>query len=160
MKTLETPLTWILVPLCLSLFYFSKISAEELRAERIKQAEIEAAEKMRAEARALLIAERTITVEVIHDSDPATTTYPVIISAANSFDPEGDEFTFFWKQSDGVFVDLKETANTSEAQFDAKAGTYEFVLSISDSYGETCVDTVIVDVQPEPNSCPTPVIRK
>ena len=57
-------------------------------------------------------------------------------------------------------MDLKETANTSEAQFDAKEGKYEFVLSISDSYGATCVDTVIVNVEPEQNSCPTPVIRK
>ena len=144
----------------LALFYFSKTSADELRAEKIKQAEIEAAEKMRAEARATLIAERTITVEIVHDSDPATNTYPVKISAANSFDPEGDEFTFSWKQSDGVFVDLKESANTSEAQFDAKEGKYEFVLSISDSYGATCVDTVIINVEPEQNSCPTPVIRK
>ena len=43
-------------------------------------------------------------------------------------------------------VDLGESANTSKAQFDAKAGEYAFVVSISDPYLETCVDTVFVSI--------------
>ena len=83
MKTLETPLTWILTLLFLVFIPYAKISADKLQAAEL-------AEKIRAEARALLIAERTITVEVSHDSNPATNTYSVILSAANSFDAEGD----------------------------------------------------------------------
>ena len=153
MKTLETPLTWILTLLFLVFIPFAKISADKLQAAEL-------AEKIRAEARALLIAERTITVEVSHDSNPATNTYSVILSAADSFDAEGDSIYFAWDQSNGATVNLAETGNNSVAKFDAEAGEYEFVLSISDSYGATCVDTVIVSVQPEPNSCPNPIIQK
>ena len=153
MKTLETPLTWILTLLFLVFIPFAKISADKLQAAEL-------AEKIRAEARALLIAERTITVEVSHDSNPATNTYSVILSAANSFDAEGDSIYFAWDQSNGATVNLGETGNNSVAKFDAQAGEYEFVLSVSDSYGATCVDTVIVSVQPEPNSCPNPIIQK
>ena len=153
MKTLETPLTWILTLLFLVFIPYAKISADKLQAAEL-------AEKIRAEARALLIAERTITVEVSHDSNPATNIYSVILSAANSFDAEGDSIYFAWNQSNGATVNLGETGNNSVAKFDAQAGEYEFVLSISDSYGATCVDTVIVSVQPEPNSCPNPIIQK
>ena len=153
MKTLETPLTWILTLLFLVFIPYAKISADKLQAAEL-------AEKIRAEARALLIAERTITVEVSHDSNPATNIYSVILSAANSFDAEGDSIYFAWDQSNGATVNLGETGNNSVAKFDAEAGEYEFVLSISDSYGATCVDTVIVSVQPEPNSCPNPIIQK
>jgi len=160
MKTLETPLTWILVPLCLIAFYVSKVSLDEARLEAIKKNEIEAAAKIKLEERALLISERTINVQVEHDSDPSTTKRSVTISAANSFDAEGDPFSFYWKQSKGTIVNMGETRNSSEAKFEAESGEYEFVLSVSDSYGATCVDTVIVSIQAEPNSCPTPVIRK
>ena len=153
MKTLETPLTWILTLLFLVFIPYAKISADKLQAAEL-------AEKIRAEARALLIAERTITVEVSHDSNPATNIYSVILSAANSFDAEGDSIYFAWDQSNGATVNLGETGNNSVAKFDAEAGEYEFVLSVSDSYGATCVDTVIVSVQPEPNSCPNPIIQK
>ena len=153
MKTLETPLTWILTLLFLVFIPYAKISADKLQAAEL-------AEKIRAEARALLIAERTITVEVSHDSNPATNTYSVILSAANSFDAEGDSIYFACDQSNGATVNLGETGNNSVAKFDAEAGEYEFVLSVSDSYGATCVDTVIVSVQPEPNSCPNPIIQK
>ncbi len=123
MKTLETPLTWILTLLFLVFIPYAKISADKLQAAEL-------AEKIRAEARALLIAERTITVEVSHDSNPATNTYSVILSAANSFDAEGDSIYFAWDQSNGATVNLGETGNNSVAKFDAQAGEYEFVLSI------------------------------
>ena len=64
MKTLETPLTWILVPLCLIAFYVSKVSLDEARLEAIKKNEIEAAAKIKLEERALLISEITINVQV------------------------------------------------------------------------------------------------
>ena len=119
MKTLETPLTWILTLLFLVFIPYAKISADKVQAAEL-------AEKIRAEARALLIAERTITVEVSHDSNPATNTYSVILSAANSFDAEGDSIYFAWDQSNGATVNLGETGNNSVAKFDAQAGEYEF----------------------------------
>ena len=160
MKTLETSLTWVLIPLCLGLITYGFMREEMLNTERIAAELIEELENTRKEARTLLIAERTINVEVVHDSDPSTTTYPVIISAVGSFDAEGDALYFSWDQTSGVPVNLDQTGNTSVAQFKAEAGDYEFVLSISDTYGATCSDTVLVSVQPEPNSCPTPIIRK
>lgn len=158
MKTIETPLTWILVPLCLFFITYQVHVRQELIAEA---AEVQAAEAQE-EARALVIANRTITLEIEHDSDPSTTTYPVKISANRSFDADrGDSLSYTWNQINGVSVNfLDDTKNTLEAKFEAESGEYEFVLSISDSYGASCSDTVIISVQPEPNNCPTPIIEK
>jgi len=155
MKTIETPLTWILIPLCLFLITYQVHERQELIAEAEAEAKV-------AEARALVIANRTITVEIEHDSDPSTTIYPVKISANRSFDADrGDSLSYTWNQINGVSVNfLDNTKNTLEAKFEAESGEYEFVLSISDSYGASCSDTVIISVQPEPNNCPTPIIEK
>ena len=155
MKTIETPLTWILIPLCLFLITYQVHERQELIAEAEAEAKV-------AEARALVIANRTITVEIEHDSDPSTTIYPVKISANRSFDADrGDSLSYTWNQINGVSVNfLDNTKNTLEAKFEAESGEYEFVLSISGSYGASCSDTVIISVQPEPNNCPTPIIEK
>jgi hypothetical protein len=161
MKNFESLLTWILVPLCLGLMTNEYMKTKKMKAEAEKYAQEAQIAEAKAEARVLLIADRTIIVEVEHDSDPSTTTYPVTLSATNSFDnDQGDELSFFWTQIGGSSVRLDGTRKTSEAKFDAEAGEYEFILSISDNYGESCSDTVIINVKPEPNSCPTPVITK
>ena len=161
MNNFESLLTWILVPLCLGLMTNEYMETQKMKAEAEKHAQETQMAEARAEARALLIANRTITVQVEHDSDPSTKIYPVTLSATSSFDnDQGDELSFFWMQIGGSSVRLGDTRKTSEAKFDAEAGEYEFVLSISDNYGESCSDTVIINVKPEPNSCPTPVIRK
>ena len=158
MKTIETPLTWILIPLFLFLITYQVHERQELIAEAEVEAEVEAA----TEARALVIANRTITLEIEHDSDPSTTIYPVKISANRSFDADrGDSLSYTWNQINGVSVNfLDDSKNTLEAKFEAESGEYEFVLSISDSYGASCSDTVIISVQPEPNNCPTAIIEK
>ena len=48
----------------------------------------------------MAIAERSkIKVMVEHDNSPLTKTYPMILDATNSFDPDiGDEVQFVWKQ--------------------------------------------------------------
>ena len=162
MKTIETPLTWILIPLCLFLITYQVHERQELIAEAEAAESAEAEAEAEAEARALVIANRTITVEIEHDSDPSTTIYPVKISANRSFDADrGDSLSYTWNQINGVSVNfLDDTKNTLEAKFEAESGEYEFVLSISDTYGASCSDTVIISVQPEPNNCPTPIIEK
>ena len=156
MKKLQAALTWIL-----TLAFFGAILLSNAAMNyKAKKSAIKAANAILEQQKAEQKAEKTITLEVVHDSDPKTTTCPVAISASNSTDLEGDSLYFSWNQISGEDVDLGETANSSEAKFDAEAGEYSFVLSISDTYGATCVDTVFVDIAEEANNCPVPVIIK
>ncbi len=149
MKALETTLTWILIPAFLLFLTSSIMSVNKLNAEKAKKDAIAAAAEKEANERA----ERTIKMEISHDSDPATNTVSVSI-VATATDPEGDEVSYNWTQIGGASVDLQGTENTSTISFDAEAGEYEFMVSASDSYNSTCSETVIINVGAEPNTCP------
>ena len=44
---------------------------------------------------------------VDHDSDPETVTYPIMMDASRSKDPDqGDKLSFSWVQTDGPKVEL------------------------------------------------------
>jgi chitinase len=161
MSQIETPLTTILIPVFLILFTYNVMS---LNAERIEKA---ASEKALAEqtaldeARQLLIDARTLDVTVKHDNDPETNTIAIVLSAASSYDNENDDMKYYWKQISGTNVaNIRESNREAVLNFDGKAGDYGFQLTITDNYGASCVDTVLVNVNPEPNSCPVVIIKK
>ena len=155
MKTVYGGLTWIL-----TIIFFASVALYQSALNyKEKVSAIQAANEILTNQKIEEKANKTMTLEVAHDSDPNTNTCPVIISASNSIDLDGDSF-FKWNQIDGDMVDLGESANSSVAQFDAQAGEYTFVVSISDPYLETCVDTVFVSIAEEANNCPVPVIQK
>ena len=161
MSQIETPLTTVLIPVFLILFTYNVMN---LNAERIEKA---ASEKALAEqtaldeARQLLIDARTLDVTVKHDNDPETNTIAIVLSAASSYDNENDEMKYYWKQISGTNVaNIRESSREPVLNFDGKAGDYGFQLTITDNYGASCVDTVLVNVNPEPNSCPVVIIKK
>jgi len=161
MEQIETPLTTILIPVCLILFTYNVIN---LNAERIEKAASDKAlaeQNILDEARQLLIDARTLDVTVKHDNDPETNTIAVVLSASSSYDNENDDMEYYWKQISGTNVaDVRESSKNPVLNFDAKAGDYGFQLTITDNYGASCVDTVLVNVDPEPNSCPIVIIKK
>ena len=161
MSQIETPLTTILIPILLILFTYN---VTNLNAEKIEKA---ASEKALAEqialdeARQLLIDARTLDVTVKHDNDPETNTIAIVLSAASSYDNENDDMKYYWKQISGTNVaNIRESSREPVLNFDGKAGDYGFQLTITDNYGASCVDTVLVNVNPEPNSCPVVIITK
>mgnify|MGYP003952718009 CR=1 FL=1 len=165
MKTIEAPLTVILIVLFLGFTtknYVDNIKLEKERSEKAielaKQAKedaiAEAAEKARLEERL----SKTIRVVVNHDFDPETNTYPVTISSTGSNDPDGDKINYSWTQINGEEIQITGS-KTPEISFNAEAGEYEFTLTLTDNYGASCEEYVIVSVGDEPNACPIPVIN-
>ena len=96
-----------------------------------------------------------VKVMVEHDSSPLTKTYPMILDATNSFDPDiGDEIQYVWKQINGDPVTIKPNPFSGKVSFEAEAGEYTFELSVSDDYGSKATVTRTVVIEPEPNTPP------
>ena len=104
----------------------------------------------------MALAERSkVKVMVEHDNSPLTSTYPMIMDATESFDPDyGDEIQFKWKQKSGTKVELKPNPFSGKVSFEGVAGEYVFELTVSDNYGakNTVIKTVVIE--PEPNVPP------
>ena len=104
----------------------------------------------------MALAERSkVKVMVEHDNSPLTDTYPMIMDATESFDPDyGDEIQFKWKQKSGSKVELKPNPFSGKVSFEGMAGEYVFELTVSDNYGakNTVIKTVVIE--PEPNVPP------
>jgi len=96
-----------------------------------------------------------VKVMVEHDNSPLTSTYPIILDATKSFDPDiGDKLQFVWKQIDGPDVDLKPNVFSSKVSFEGEAGEYTFELKVLDDYGSEATITKTVIIEPEPNTPP------
>ena len=104
----------------------------------------------------MAVAERSkITVMVEHDNSPLTKTYPMIMDATNSFDPDvGDELQYVWKQISGTQVEIMPNPFSGKVSFEAEAGEYTFELIVSDDYGSKTTLTRTVVIEPEPNMPP------
>ena len=104
----------------------------------------------------MAMAERSkITVMVEHDNSPLTNTYPMIMDATNSFDPDlGDEIQFVWKQIAGPSVQIKPHPFAGKVSFEGEEGEYTFELTVSDDYGSKTTITKTVVIIPEPNQPP------
>jgi len=161
MSKIETPLTFILIPICLALLSYNFMNSNSERIEKVALDKALAEQQVLEEARQLLIGARTLAVTVKHDNDPETNTIAVVLSASSSYDNENDDMEYDWKQISGTNVaDIRESSEKPVLNFDAKAGDYGFQLTITDNYGASCVDTVLVNVDPEPNTCPVVIIKK
>ena len=161
MSKIETPLTFILIPICLALLSYGFISSNSERIEKEASDKALAEQQVLEEARQLLIDSRSLDVTVKHDNDPETNTISIVLSAAASYDKENDSMEYYWKQISGTNIaDINESRKEPVLNFDAKAGDYGFQLTITDNYGASCVDTVLVNVDPEPNTCPVVIIKK
>ena len=108
------------------------------------------------EATKMAMAEREkIKVMVEHDNSPLTNTYPMILDATNSYDPDvGDEVQFVWKQIAGEPVEIRPNPFSGKVSFEAQAGEYTFELTVSDDYGSKATVTRTVIIEPEPNTPP------
>ena len=104
----------------------------------------------------MAIAERSkIRVMIEHDNSPLTKTYPMILDATNSFDPDvGDELQYVWRQISGEPVEIRPNPFSGKVSFEAEAGEYTFELTVSDDYGSEAVVTRTVVIEPEPNMPP------
>tara|TARA_B100001540_G_scaffold312513_1_gene333774 strand:- start:487 stop:1044 length:558 start_codon:yes stop_codon:yes gene_type:complete len=104
----------------------------------------------------MAMAEREkIKVMVEHDNSPLTNTYPMILDATNSYDPDvGDEVQFVWKQIAGEPVEIRPNPFSGKVSFEAQAGEYTFELTVSDDYGSKATVTRTVIIEPEPNTPP------
>ena len=163
MSKIETPITWILIFIFLSLpfagCYYQHLCALENARIQAEQEVLDAILLKKQERQALIDA-RTLSVQVNHDNDPKTNIFAVELSATASYDNENDSIEYYWKQISGTNVaNIKESRKEPVLNFDAKEGNYEFQLTITDSYGAGCVDTVLVKVYPEQNSCPVVIIK-
>ena len=96
-----------------------------------------------------------IKVVVEHDNTPATNTYPMILDATGSYDPDfGDVMYYRWYQLRGPAVDLKPSNTAAKVSFEGVAGEYEFELTVSDNYGAKNSIRKTVVIEPEPNIAP------
>ncbi len=96
-----------------------------------------------------------IKVMVEHDNSPLTYTYPMILDATGSYDPDfGDRIYFRWKQISGKQVDLRPNAESAKISFLGEAGEYVFELTVSDNYGAKNTIVKAVVIEPEPNVPP------
>ena len=104
----------------------------------------------------MAMAERSkVKVMVEHDNSPLTKTYPMILDATNSFDPDlGDQIQFVWKQISGEPVEIKPNPFSGKVSFEAEAGEYTFELTVSDDYGSEAKVSRTVIIEPEPNKPP------
>ena len=104
----------------------------------------------------MAIAERSkIRVMIEHDNSPLTTTYPMILDATTSYDPDvGDEIQYTWQQISGPKIELRPNPFVGKVSFEGEAGEYTFELTISDNYGAEAKTIKTVVIEPEPNAFP------
>ena len=94
-------------------------------------------------------------VQIPHDSRPETNTYPMILDATGSFDPDqGDRIRYSWKQLSGNKIRLRPNSSTGIVSFEGTPGEYTFELTVSDNYGKSTVITKTVKIENEPNQAP------
>jgi hypothetical protein len=144
MKTIETPLTFVLIILCFGFTY--KIYNDQVNLDE---------EKDKIEERK----SRTIEVTIPHDGDTKTNTREVVVpSHLKDGTDEGDEITYLWEQKNGEWVDMIGEEE-SVMSFEAKAGEYEFTVTATDNYKASSSENVIVLINEEPNETPIPIIN-
>ena len=94
-------------------------------------------------------------VQIPHDGKPETNTYPMILDATSSFDPDqGDRIRYGWKQLSGNKIRLRPNSSSGIVSFEGTPGEYTFELTVSDNYGLSTVITKIVNIENEPNQAP------
>ena len=121
-----------------------KMEQEQQKQDQIKELEnIEQDEKTKFK------------VQIPHDSRPETNTFPMILDATSSFDPDqGDRIRYSWKQLSGNKIRLRPNSSTGIVSFEGTPGEYTFELTVSDNYGKSTVITKTLKIEKEPNQAP------
>lgn len=92
---------------------------------------------------------------VEHDNIPETNTYPMILDASKSYDPDlGDKVFFEWKQIEGPPIEFLPNKNSAKVSFEGLPGLYSFELTVSDGYGSGTTVVKTVEIASEPNYPP------
>ena len=154
----------IILTLAISLKYFNDKKREMIKSKTDKNIDSillineqqEKIEKKRIKLEEMAQFERTkIKVTVEHDSSPITNSYPIILDASGSYDPDmGDVIKFKWKQISGPKIKIMPDVFRDKVSFEGTPGEYTFELIVSDNYGaeNKVIKTVIIE--PEPNLSP------
>jgi len=125
----------------------------------IQQAEAQEMEDAEAQAKANREEAEKYKDAVDHDSDPKTTTYPVVLDASKSRDPDqGDKLTFSWVQTAGEVVKLSSTKG-QVVTFAASSGQYTFEVTATDDYGVSSSVAKTVKIGTEPNASPVVILE-
>ena len=94
-------------------------------------------------------------LKVEHDGLPSTNTYPVILDASGSYDPDAvDEINFKWNQISGPPIALSPNEFRSKVSFEGTPGEYTFELQVTDNYGAVTKMIKTVIIESEPNEAP------
>ena len=134
---------------------------QEQQANIVARQQAEAREMEDAEAQAKAYREEAEKYKdaVDHDSDPKTTTYPVVLDASKSRDPDqGDKLTFSWVQTAGEVVELSSTKG-QVVTFAASSGQYTFEVTATDDYGVSSSVAKTVKIGTEPNASPVVILE-
>ena len=134
---------------------------DERQANIVARQDAEAQEMEDAEARAQAYRKEAEKYKdaVDHDSDPKTTTYPVVLDASKSRDPDqGDKLIFSWVQTAGEVVKLSSTKG-QVVTFAAPSGQYTFEVKATDDYGVSTSVAKTVKIGAEPNASPVVILE-
>ena len=134
---------------------------DERQANIVARQDAEAQEMEDAEARAQAYRKEAEKYKdaVDHDSDPKTITYPVVLDASKSRDPDqGDKLTFSWVQTAGEVVELSDTKG-QVVTFAAPSGQYTFEVKATDDYGVSTAVAKTVKIGDEPNASPVVILE-
>jgi hypothetical protein len=134
---------------------------EERQAKIYARQEAEAQEKKDIEAREQAYRKEAAKYKdsVDHDSDPNTITYPVVLDASKSRDPDqGDKLTFSWVQTAGEVVELSSTKGKI-VTFSASSGQYTFEVTATDDYDVSSSIAKTVKIGSEPNASPVVILE-
>jgi len=154
----------IILTLAISLKYFNDKKREMIKSKSSKNIDSnllinkqqDRIEKNRIKLEEMAQFERTkLKVTVEHDSSPITNSYPIILDASGSYDPDmGDVIKFKWKQISGPKIKIMPDVFRDKVSFEGTPGEYTFELIVSDNYGaeNKVIKTVIIE--PEPNLSP------
>jgi hypothetical protein len=85
-------------------------------------------------------------ITVTHDGRPETNTANFTLNG--STDPDNDSFTYEWQENQTVL------GSTATLELSRTPGVYTFTLVVTDPFGASLSDEVIVLVSPEPNAKP------
>ena len=134
--------------------YLRKEHAKDKNIKIIKESDPLAEDRIELEKLAELERNK-IRVMVEHDNIPETNTYPMILDASKSYDPDlGDKVSFEWTQLDGPPVEFLPNKNSSKVSFEGVPGLYSFELTVSDGYGAETTIVKTVEIANEPNYPP------
>ena len=95
----------------------------------------------------------TDTVEVVVNRAPHADAGPdqtvpegtlIHFDASNSSDPDGDPLSYLWKEDGGSILNSAPSFDTSALP----CGTHNILLEVTDTYGASATDRVVIDIVP------------